>query len=600
VIRLRRLGWLCLGAAACGGGAAQPDEPRADLGPTAGRRETGAPGSGAEEDLTGLAAPEQASTAGRPPVETWFVERTADWGLDFVHQAGALPEKHLPETMGAGAVLFDCDGDLDLDLYLIQGGPMRLGAGPGKFAEPPGELPPNRLYLNDGSGRFRDATATSGAAAHTGYGMGALSADFDRDGRADLFVTNLGADALFLGDGQGSFRDASQAAGIADPRWTSGALAFDADGDRDVDLYVAAYLEVDLDLPLWCGDRRPGWRSVCHPDAYAGLSDRFYRNRGDGTFEDATAAAGFDQDVGKGLGAMALDVEGDGDLDVFVANDSNGNRMWFNRGDGTFEDGTLISATGVDGYGRTEASMGLAFGDVDGDLLPEIFLTGFDDESDTLYQNLGGGRFRDATAQAGLEAPTRLPVGFGAALADFDHDADLDLVVANGHIIDNIALYHDGKTHAQRALVFANDGQGHFSQLSPEELRGLDEAMVGRGLYPGDLDGDGDLDLLVTQCGGPARLFENVRPTTAGFSIRGLPDGAAVRVRTADGRELVRWASAPVSYFGQGSPYLHLGLAPAEVVELTVFPPYGGAPRSIETEALVPDARRLVDLSGGW
>ncbi|MCI0581476.1 MAG: VCBS repeat-containing protein, partial [Chloroflexi bacterium] len=404
-----------------------------------------------------------------PPGGAW-VERTDEWGLDFVHQDGALPEKHLPETMGAGAVLFDCDGDLDLDLYLVQGGPMRLGAGPGKFVEPPGELPPDRLYLNDGSGHFRDATAASGAAAHTGYGMGALAADFDGDGHQDLFVTNLGADALFLGDGQGSFRDASRAAGVDDPRWTAGAVAFDADGDRDVDLFVTAYLEVDLSAPLWCGDRRPGWRSVCHPDAYTGLPDRFYRNRGDGTFEDATAAAGFGSDTGNGLGAMAFDVEGDGDLDVFVANDSNGNRMWFNRGDGTFEDGTLISATGVDGYGRTEASMGLAFGDVDGDLLPEIFLTGFDAESDTLYKNLGGGGFRDGTAQAGLEAPTRLPVGFGATLSDFDHDGDLDIVIANGHIIHNIHLYHDGKAHAQRAQAYENDGSGRFRELGPQEI----------------------------------------------------------------------------------------------------------------------------------
>jgi hypothetical protein len=554
-----------------------------------------APGS------TGEARPEPVPAAAPAPAQgPWFVERTAEWGLDFVHQNGASPEKHLPEVMGAGAVLFDFDGDLDLDLYLVQGGPMRGGAGPGAFTEPAGELPPNRLYENDGQGSFRDATARSGAAAHTGYGMGACAADFDGDGHQDLFVTNLGRDALFLGDGRGSFRDASAAAGIDDPRWTAGAVAFDAEGDGDVDLFVTAYLEVDLANPLWCGDRRPGWRSVCHPDAYPGIPDRFYRNRGDGTFEDATLAAGFGSDGGKGLGAVAFDAEGDGDLDVYVANDSTENAMWLNRGDGTFEDGTLPSATGVDGHGATEASMGLAVGDVDGDLLPEILVTNFDGEANTLYRNLGGGRYRDWTAPAGLEGPSRMFVGFGTALADFDHDGDLDAAVVNGHIIDNVHLYHDGKTYAQRAQVFENDGRGRFRELEPFEMGALAEPRVGRGLYPGDLDGDGDLDLLVTECGGPARLFENVRARPGGFSLRGIPDGSALRLRLADGRELLRLASAPVSYFGQGSPLAHVGVPPEELVELTVLLPYGAEPKRFTPEQLAPGALRIADLGSAW
>jgi hypothetical protein len=544
-------------------------------------------------------APEPPSTrsvAESQEPAAWFVERTAEWGLDFVHENGALPEKHLPEVMGAGAVVFDCDGDLDLDLYLVQGGPMRGGDGPGAFTEPAGELPTNRLYLNDGSARFRDATADSGAAAHTGYGMGACAADFDGDGHQDLFVTNLGRDALFLGDGRGGFRDASAAAGIDDPRWTAGAVAFDAEGDGDLDLFVTAYLEVDLTNPLWCGDRRPGWRSVCHPDAYPGIPDRFYRNRGDGTFEDATLAAGFESDVGKGLGAVAFDAEGDGDLDVYVANDSTENAMWQNRGDGTFEDATLLSATGVDGRGATEASMGIAVGDVDGDLQPEALVTNFDGEGNTLYRNLGGGRYRDWTAPAGLEGPSRMMVGFGTALADFDHDGDLDLAVANGHIIDNVHLYHDGKTFAQRAQVFENDGRGRFRELGPAEMGDLARPLVGRGLYPGDLDGDGDLDLLLTECGGPARLFENVRARTGGFSLRGVPDGSALRLRLVDGRELLRLASAPVSYFGQGSSFVHVGVPPEEIAQLTVLPPYGAEPRQFGAGELSPGRLRIADL----
>jgi len=574
-----REGLLLLGLAACGGDAEPPA-----------REPAGSP------PIEAASSP----AAQDGPAGPWFVEHGADRGLDFVHQNGALPEKHLPETMGAGGALFDFDGDGDLDLYLVQGGPMRIGAGPGVFLEPEGALPPNRLYAGDGRGHFTDVTAGSGAAAHTGYGMAAVAADFDGDGHADLFVTNLGPDALLLGDGRGGFRDASAASGLADPRWTAGAVAFDAEGDGDLDLYVTAYLEVDLSAPLWCGDRRPGWRSVCHPDAYPGLADRFYENRGDATFEDATLRAGLGDNAGKGLGVVAFDAEGDGDLDLYVANDSCENRLWLNDGLGRFEDGTLLSGTGVNGRGATEAGMGLAVGDVDGDLRAELFVTNFDNESNTLYGNLGGGRFRDRTAQAGLEAPSRLPVGFGTALADFDHDGDLDLAVANGHIIDNIALYHDGKTHAQRAQAFENDGQGRFRELPPEELGDLAaQPLVGRGLYPGDLDGDGDLDLLVTTCGGPARLFENVRARSPGFSLRGLPHGARVVVRTRDGRALLRTAAAPVSYFGQGAAEVHLGLAPEQVLELVVEPLHGGAPRQLEGAALSVNGRAVVDLGGG-
>ncbi|MCI0347705.1 MAG: VCBS repeat-containing protein, partial [Chloroflexi bacterium] len=319
-------------------------------------------------------------------------------------------------------------------------------------------MPRNRLFLGGGAGRFRDATAASGDAAHAGYGMGVAAGDADGDGDCDLYVTNFGPDAYFTGAGDGSFAEATAAAGLGDDRWTVAPLFFDADQDGDLDLYVTGYVEIDVEHPSWCGDRRPGWRSYCHPDHYQGIADRFWRNRGDGTFADETAAAGLSDNLGKGLGAIACDLDDDGDLELYIANDSTENRLWKNRGDGTFVDDTLFSGTGVSREGLTQAGMGLAVGDPDGDHDFDILVTNFDDEPDTLYRNDGGGLFTDSTIAFGLQAPSMLPVGFGCVLEDFDFDGDQDLAVANGHIIDNIHLYHDGKTWKQAAMLYVNTG----------------------------------------------------------------------------------------------------------------------------------------------
>lgn len=508
----------------------------------------------------------------------WFVDMTRESGVDFTHDAGLTPEKHLPETMGAGAALVDVDGDGDLDLYVLQGGPMRLGgARAGEFVEPEaglqGDLPVNRLFLNDGSGRFRDATSESGAAAHSGYAMGVTAGDVNGDGHVDFYVTNLGADVLLIGDGRGRFEDATARSGLRDERWTTAATFFDAEGDGDLDLYVTGYVEVDLAHPMWCGDRKPGYRSACHPDAYAGLQDRLWINRGDGTFEDATERAGVADSFGKGLGVIAIDVEGDGDLDLYVANDSTENRLWVNRGDGTFEDGTLLSGTGVDGRGLTEAGMGVASGDVDGDGDFELFVTNFDDESNTLYSNLGDAMFEDVTIQSGLEAPSRLPVGFGCVLEDFDLDGDLDLAVANGHIIDNIALYHDGKTHAQRAQLFQNVGGGRFAEL--RDLAGAlgAEPFVGRGLYAGDLDGDGDADLVLTQCGGRLRVFRNPIGSRS-LVVRGAPRNSVLTLVGDRGRRVVREALGQPSYFGCSGDDVIASLGGEALAEIVLREPY--------------------------
>ncbi len=492
-----------------------------------------------------------------------FIDATAVSGLAFVHDAGLTPEKHLPETMGAGAALVDVDGDGDLDLYFVQSGSLPLDADRSRAKA-------NELWINDGAGAFTNASARSGAAAHAGYGMGVAAGDVNGDGHVDLFVTNLGPDVLLLGDGAGSFRDATAAAGLGDPRWTAGATLFDADGDGDLDLYVTAYLDYDLADPQHCGKRDPGWRSYCHPDLFAGLQDRFYRNRGDGTFEERTEAAGLSDSFGKGLGVAAFDADDDGDLDLYVANDSVENRLWINAGDGTFADGTLLSGAGVNGQGLTEAGMGIATGDLNGDGRSDLYVTNFDDESNTFYRNDGDGLFTDATARAGLEAASRLPVGFGTVAADLDEDGDLDLAVANGHIIDNIQLYNDGKRWAQHALLFENEGRGHFRDATEDAGDFGSVPLVGRGLYSGDLDGDGDLDLVQTECNGAARLYRNAgAPAAAPRVLLGLPPGTRVRVTQADGSAIVREAGPGISYFGAGTSAVRIfGVEAPDELEL--------------------------------
>jgi hypothetical protein len=514
-------------------------------------------GGGASERAgVGAAGPSTASSTEEPARGPWFVDATDALGLRFQHDAGKTPQKHLPETMGAGAALFDADADGDLDVYFVQSGPMPVA--------PEGGQPlPNQLFLGDGAGSFADGTAASGAAAHTGYGMGVACGDADGDGAEDLYVTNLGPDALFLARGGGAFDDATAAAGIADDRWTAGSVFFDADQDGDLDLYVTGYVQVDLANPEWCGDRRPGWRSYCHPDRYPGLADRFWRNQGDGTFRDETAAAGLADNLGKGLGAIAADLDDDGDLELYVANDSVENKLWRNDGDGTFTDDTLLTGTGVNRNGATEAGMGLAVGDPDGDLDLDLFVTNFDDESNTLYRNDGNGLFTDATIAFGLDAPSRLPVGFGCVWEDLDLDGDLDLAVANGHIIDNIELYHDGKTWRQRAQLF--EGSRGAYRPAPDAGDLVREPFVGRGLYAGDLDGDGDPDLLLTQCNGPARAFRNDRAGPVGPRVGGLAPGSLVSATLADGSRVLRQAGGAVSYFGRGEGVVVLPAGASEV-----------------------------------
>ena len=447
-----------------------------------------------------------------------FVDVTGERGIAFTSVNGATGKKYLIESMVAGAAWLDYDGDGFQDLYLIQAHshPERALDGPGGK-----DQPSNRLYRNTAGRGFEDVTAATGT-GDRGYGMGVAVGDFDGDGWPDIYVNNYGRNTLYRnvedGDAGGRrFEDVTAQAGVEGDLWSSSATFADLDGDGHLDLYVASYLDYDTrkdgacDMEVSGTDRTvPGY---CHPKYFVGAQDILYRNKGDGTFENASKAAGLRASglrAGKGLGVLASDFDRDGDLDVFVANDTVNNNLWRNDGTGRFEDAAFELGFALNADGSPEAGMGLARGDVNGDGSLDYFVTNFSRETNTLYLNYDG-FLEDSTIEVGLARGGYLPLGFGAVLLDFDLDGDLDVYVANGHVLDNIELLNPGEAipYRQPDLLFANAGRGRFRDASKHGGMWFEQALVGRSVAVGDYDNDGDPDLVVTHVGGPAVLLEN-------------------------------------------------------------------------------------------
>ena len=513
-----------------------------------------------------------ASMAAEPWTRPPFEERAAASGLEFVHFNGMSGEHYFPEMTGQGGALVDYDGDGDLDAYLVQGSML----GPGKTmadALMPLQGPPgDRLFRNDletsadGStaARFVDVTAASGIAGG-GYGMGVATGDYDGDGWTDLYVTNLGSNQLWRNQGDGTFRDVTAEAGVGDPLWSTSAAFADLDGDGRLDLYVVNYVEFDLAANPRCF-ATSSRRDYCGPSGFRPLSDTLYRNRGDGTFEEATHRLLRDYRPGPGLGVVTGDLDGDGRLDLYVANDGQPNQMWLGREDGTFADEALFAGTAVNRMGRPEASMGLAAGDydLDGDL--DLFLTHLDGESNTLYRNEGDGLFEDRTTAAGLASVSLPYTSFGTGWLDVDNDGLPDLLALNGavRIQEEQATAGDPYPLRQRNQLFRNLG-GRFEEVDGGAA--FAEEAVSRGAAFGDVDNDGDADVLVLNNNGPARLLINRAGNGSGWLGLAVSDragspalGAEVAVGRADGAVPRRRIQTDGSYCSAGDARALVGL----------------------------------------
>jgi hypothetical protein len=523
-----------------------------------------------------------AGASDRSPVR--FEDVSASAGVTFEHQTGRFGRRYIVETASGGVLVLDYDGDGRPDLYFVNGAP--LPGHPDHGTRDPG----NALYRNRGDGTFEDVTDAAGVRAG-GYGMGGSAADIDNDGDLDIYVTRFGPDLLLRNRGDGTFTDATADAGLGDGRWSSSASFVDLDGDGFVDLFVCNYLDFTLEKHKTCvGTDREGraTESYCHPDEYGGTGDLLYRNRGDGRFEDLSVRAGVvNPQEGKGLGVVASDYDGDGDQDLYVANDTTRNFLYRNDGDWRFEDLALTAGVGYNEDGLPEAGMGTDFGDIDRDGRPDLVVTNFDLEKNTVYRNVGGGFFVDGTTAAGLAGASLTELGFGCDFFDADNDGWLDLMIANGHIIDNVEAMQPSLRYAQPKQFFRNRGDGRFEDLTRAAGADLSRPRVGRGLATLDFDADGDLDVAICNNGGPAELLRNQGGNDRGWlglalvSARSNRSGIGARVELLAGglrqTEEVRTSSG---YLAQNQIELHFGLGLAEQVdEMIVHWPSGQVDR---------------------
>jgi len=500
-------------------------------------------------------------TSGDAGTGAWFEEVAQERGLVFEHRSGHETEHYMPEAMGGGAALFDMDDDGDLDIYLVQSGSL---------IHPIASQPLNRLFRNRGAGHFEDITDDSGA-GDSGYGMGVAAADYDLDGDVDLYVTNVGRNTLLRNEGDGRFSDRTEVSGTGHTGWGTGTVFFDYDLDGDPDLYVANYIHWSKENENDCHGP-VGEPTYCGPRTYkAPAMDVLYRNNGDGTFTDVTVETGIDRTFGNGLGVTSADFDGDGWLDVYVANDGSLNQLWVNLGGREFRDVALVRGCAADQHGLAKAGMGVATADVDEDGDLDLLVCNLYQEGDSFYRN-DGSFFSDATATVGLGVTPRLFTRFGLGWVDFDNDGYLDLFEANGRVKYQSNLFSDDP-YAEPNLVFRGTPEGGFAEVLPRG--GTVETLIAtsRAAAFGDVDGDGGIDIVVVNRDLSAHLLHNIvadRGNWVFFRVLDASDAdveGTIVTLTVGGRGLRRDVRAGYSYLASNSPRVHFGLGAATHVD---------------------------------
>jgi enediyne biosynthesis protein E4 len=542
--------------------------------------------------VAGVSAQRSVVPPAPPAVQFESVATAA--GIDFTHVSGASNARHLYEIMSGGGLVLDYDNDGWQDVLLVDGGSL--------VDQTLARRARHRLFHNRGNGTFEDVSAAAGL-AHAGYGMGGCAADFDNDGWIDVYLTAVGTNALYRNDAGRGFVDVAKASGAGgSPTFSTSCAWADVDRDGDADLFVTHYVDARVDNHVFCGDATKAFRVYCHPLNFQPLRSALYRNNGNGTFTDASRELGIFDQRGNGLGVVFGDYDDDGWPDIFVANDTTPNFLYHNEQGKRFSEVALPAGVSVASDGVPRAGMGTDVGDFDGDGRLDIFVTNHEFEGHTLFHNLGGGLFEDATFKSGA-GPATLPfVGFGTLFFDYDNDGDLDLSVANGHVMNSPGHVRPGAKEAQRRVLLRNDG-GRYRDVATASGAGFVIERLGRALAAGDLDNDGDLDLLAVNNNGPADLLRNggasgsnaVLVKLVGTRSNRGAIGARVRATVGSATQL-REVRAGSSYLAQHDLRVHIGLGrAAQIDRLEIRWPSASAPEVLTRVA----AGQIVTITEG-
>ncbi len=519
------------------------------------------------------------SLAAASASDVHFTDTTQAVKVDFKDESSATSNKYLVETMGGGVALFDYDNDGRLDIFFVNGAKIDDPMPEHKAPDKSDRKFWNRLYHQNTDGTFTDVTEKAGLTGmpQNHYGMGVAVGDYDNDGFEDIYVTNYDGNTLYHNNGNGTFTDVTKNAGVAGGGWSASAGFFDYDNDGKLDLFVTRYVNWTFNTNRYCGEKSPGLRAYCHPDNYEGMTNILYHNNGDGTFTDVSAKAGIANPNGKGLGVSFADYDGDGFTDIFVANDSVQSFLYHNNGNGTFSEVGLLAGVGYNEDGKTFAGMGVDFSDYDNDGRPDIVVTDLSNERYKLFRNNGDGTLREVTNASGLGGATLPFSGWSVHLFDYDNDGWKDLFVAQGHVMDTIEHTSPNLKYMEPPLMLRNEG-GHFVRVVPGNAFQSDWA--GRGAAFGDLDNDGDVDIVISNLGQRASVLRNDggnRKNWIGIQTVGAKSnrdgiGSRVKVVSASGLTQFFTVNTAVGYLSASDKRINVGLGSdsfAKLIEIT-------------------------------